>query len=452
MKKTYKFLILFIFLTSSFLLIKPVKAEISQLTGGTLDTTYVNGGSIKQRLGSGYNQIIQGFYLFIENNNGISATPRMIFSQYDTSDYGIGTTTVMSCTGISMPNGSSDVFYFQDGFNGVSCTPASYTLLANKYYQISVRFLSSNRITTFGSDTPTTYYTAKASGCNSSYGEDCDFDYLYFKILSPDEVSSQSNRVFRLTPDFEERFELNNVYFTGTYSTNASYDQIIIQINQLLTATSSQLYTNLYYYTTASTTIQNYSQSVYLPDGNYNYIAFLNNSTSNINNIDYYQYSWPFVVGSSTERISQFLPPFQPNMPNDLTETTICKNIDTTTIMGSIECAFRKLIYWSIIPSNDSINGLTDSYNKLKLSFPLNAFFGLTDAIKVGLATSTTLNDNLGIPFIKDTGEIYILPILSSTSLPNLIGTENTNLFRTTLGWLLWIGAGILVYLTFKKI
>jgi len=139
-------------------------------------------------------------------------------------------------------------------------------------------------------------------------------------------------------------------------------------------------------------------------------------------------------------------------MPNDLTETTICKNIDTTTIMGSIECAFRKLIYWSIIPSNDSINGLTDSYNKLKLSFPLNAFFGLTDAIKVGLATSTTLNDNLGIPFIKDTGEIYILPILSSTSLPNLIGTENTNLFRTTLGWLLWIGAGILVYLTFKKI
>jgi hypothetical protein len=45
-----------------------------------------------------------------------------------------------------------------------------------------------------------------------------------------------------------------------------------------------------------------------------------------------------------------------------------------------------------------------------------------------------------------------MLPVLSSSSLPNLIGGTNANLFRNSISWIIWILVAFLIFITFKKI
>jgi hypothetical protein len=124
----------------------------------------------------------------------------------------------------------------------------------------------------------------------------------------------------------------------------------------------------------------------------------------------------------------------------------------TTSIhfWNDITCGIRYAGCWLLEPHNFSKNYFSTGYENIKKTFPFNAFFSLTEQTKDALSYATSTNDTIGIPFIRNTGtttEYYILPVLSSTSVSNLIGEENEQLYRNSVSWLLWIivAVGIII-------
>jgi hypothetical protein len=131
-----------------------------------------------------------------------------------------------------------------------------------------------------------------------------------------------------------------------------------------------------------------------------------------------------------------------------------CEGIDTTTFFGGIECGLKKVIDWAITAKATTMDELDNRFNQLKLVFPFNAFFQIADIGEQVIATSTTsMNDTFDVPMIRKTStstEYYMIPVLSSSSMPNAIGQSNTTLIRTTLGFLMWLVAMIIIIMSIK--
>lgn len=136
----------------------------------------------------------------------------------------------------------------------------------------------------------------------------------------------------------------------------------------------------------------------------------------------------------------------------------ICAGIATSSsitdlhLFGDMECGFKKAGLWAFCPSQSSVQGIYLAYQDFKTVFPFNAFFGVTDAISSAIATTTPTDSSFSIPFPTATGTISMLPIISTSSIPNLIGADNNSLFRLTIGWIFWILAAILIFLQLKSI
>jgi hypothetical protein len=134
----------------------------------------------------------------------------------------------------------------------------------------------------------------------------------------------------------------------------------------------------------------------------------------------------------------------------DLTE---CNDTDPLDFYNSIICGLKKFSTWAICPPQWSINSLSNSYNDLKRSFPFNAFFDLTDTVSNAIATTTTnMNGTFSIPFATATGTFYMLPVISSSSMPSAIGQSNTTMIRNTITYIFWALAGFIIFITIKKI
>lgn len=146
------------------------------------------------------------------------------------------------------------------------------------------------------------------------------------------------------------------------------------------------------------------------------------------------------------------------DLPFGLSEDDVCSGIATTTsytnlhFLGDIECGLKKTGIWLLNPSDASMVLLYESYEDFKASFPFSAFFDLTTIISDTIATTTTDQaGTIGIPFINTDGEMIMLPIISSSTLSNAIGSSNAILFRYTITGLMWVLAGILIYIQFKR-
>ena len=136
------------------------------------------------------------------------------------------------------------------------------------------------------------------------------------------------------------------------------------------------------------------------------------------------------------------------------TENQICNNIATSTFFGGIECGLKKVAVWAFYPDMTSINLFKNSYDNLKSAFPFSTFFGLTDAVNAGVNHASSTDESIGVPMIRNTAtgtDFYILPVLASSSMANAIGQDNANLFRKSLGWLMWSAVGIMFFIQFKK-
>jgi hypothetical protein len=142
------------------------------------------------------------------------------------------------------------------------------------------------------------------------------------------------------------------------------------------------------------------------------------------------------------------------DLPFGLSEDNVCNGIATTTsytnlhFLGDLECAGKKLLVWALNPSTDSLDLLAKSADDIKTKFPFSAYFQLTTIVSDSIATTTTgMSGGLGMPFIDTGGDFTILPIISSTTLPNAIGEANTGLFRSTIQWIMWLSVAILIYI-----
>jgi hypothetical protein len=166
-----------------------------------------------------------------------------------------------------------------------------------------------------------------------------------------------------------------------------------------------------------------------------------------------YLYFWIDNVNGSSTFSFTAPPEYQDNVFNH-----ICDDIATSsgTLLDDLryntECGFKKFVYWAFTPTKAAQDGLIISYTNIKKLFPFNVYFNLTNTVTNSISTSTATTGTFDIPFINKTGDFYMLPVLSSSSLPNLIGGTNANLFRNSISWIIWILVAFLIFIIFKKI
>lgn len=137
-------------------------------------------------------------------------------------------------------------------------------------------------------------------------------------------------------------------------------------------------------------------------------------------------------------------------------EEQVCADVATSSgaffddFRFGVECGFRQVICWAFVPTPPAQKYFYNSAGRLKTSFPFNTYFGLISIVDTALATSTNMDSTFGIPFIETPaqgGDFYIMPVISSSSMPNAIGQENTDLFRLTISYLIWIAVAVLIIL-----
>jgi len=191
------------------------------------------------------------------------------------------------------------------------------------------------------------------------------------------------------------------------------------------------------------------TKSLVLLDGNYSWSSYL---------IDYNTYT-PVASTTWQNFTVKKLGSITFELPFGLSEDDVCLGVATTTsytnlhFLGDIECGLKKTVAWALNPSESSINMLYDAYLDLQGKFPFSAYFGLTTALNDAISTTTpSTNGSIGVPMINSSGDYYILPVIASSSLGNAIGQTNSTLFRTTIGYLMWLAVGFIIFLQFKRI
>lgn len=144
--------------------------------------------------------------------------------------------------------------------------------------------------------------------------------------------------------------------------------------------------------------------------------------------------------------------------------TRICEGLDVSynffgfPSLGAIQCGLKYGLQVSALfifsPNCDSLNYFQSSYSTFKKAFPFNAFFQLTDSIDTAITTasSTATAGSFSIPFIHSTGSIYMLSIMSESSMSNAIGSSNYSTYRLTIGFIYWLLGALIVYFTVRKI
>ena len=133
----------------------------------------------------------------------------------------------------------------------------------------------------------------------------------------------------------------------------------------------------------------------------------------------------------------------------------VCDGIDTGELLGQVECAIKSALTEAttiiFMPTAGSMNYFQDNYTTFKGAFPFNTYYQLMDTINtaIGSATSTSAG-SFSMPFIHTNGSFYMLPVVASSSMTNLLGATNVSTFRTTIGYLFWILVAFLIYLTVR--
>lgn len=127
------------------------------------------------------------------------------------------------------------------------------------------------------------------------------------------------------------------------------------------------------------------------------------------------------------------------------------------------QCTSDNIIYygvcaslcWLFVPTDYGLDSFTNNYENLKTTFPFSTYFQLTTAIQDGIENSGINTDNtIGVPMVRDkfgSPQYYILPVISSSTLPNAVGGANANAIRNGLSTIIWlVAAGVAVILFIK--
>ena len=254
--------------------------------------------------------------------------------------------------------------------------------------------------------------------------------------------------LYLTSPTFGQRFYNTDVLISGTFSNyGLMYNQAIIKIlNKSNWTALNDIVIDIA--TSTGTFSGNFSLADF-PDGNYRLYGNLVNTQTGLmsttsNKID-------FVTGTTTIFTGAGDQKYQTG--SLLTTEQVCNGIDTTTFFGGVECGFKKVIAWSFTPNSGTIDNLKSSYTNLQGAFPFTVFFKLTNTIS-GAISSTTLSRNgtFDVVMINKQKQLITVPVLSSSSMPKLIGQINTDLIRNTISWFMWLAIAFLIFLQFKNI
>lgn len=119
-----------------------------------------------------------------------------------------------------------------------------------------------------------------------------------------------------------------------------------------------------------------------------------------------------------------------------------CYDLATSTLLGWLTCAPREAFCWAFQSSASSSGYFSNAFFKLKLSFPFNAYFDITDAL-TGLATTTTETQGFKIPVpsVGTDGKATITmeTLITASTTKKVIGESNYTNIRQGIVWFLWI-------------
>lgn len=135
----------------------------------------------------------------------------------------------------------------------------------------------------------------------------------------------------------------------------------------------------------------------------------------------------------------------------------VCDSVATSSgttwddLRYGIECGFNKAMCFAFIPSESAFDDLLAAVNEMENSFPYNTVFYFTNEMENIINDLEQEDNTIGMPWITKDGEYYMLPVLSSSSVPNAIGEENAATFRQTIGYFPWIIVLILIIFHLRK-
>jgi len=159
-----------------------------------------------------------------------------------------------------------------------------------------------------------------------------------------------------------------------------------------------------------------------------------------------------------------------PITPNNAWCSGLCYDINTsqsttTAVWGipipwinwhPLNDGFCLIIYagcylWT--PRTSDISAFFANAASIQNDFPFNTFFTLANTIDNVFSSSTMASTTFNMIWIKQgtsTMQYVFIPILSSTSVPNLIGSDNNIIYRRTIGYLMDAAvAGAIIFLIF---
>jgi hypothetical protein len=113
-------------------------------------------------------------------------------------------------------------------------------------------------------------------------------------------------------------------------------------------------------------------------------------------------------------------------------------------------------VCWLIEPKESVSTVFNQNVDTIKGKFPFSLYFDLASSTKAVFSTSTaTTTGVFSLPMYGKNGSttdhFYMITVLSSSSMPNAIGSSNAIIFRNTLKYLFWILGAIYIIFRLQK-
>ena len=133
-------------------------------------------------------------------------------------------------------------------------------------------------------------------------------------------------------------------------------------------------------------------------------------------------------------------------------EETVCSDVATTSdFFYGITCGARRTICWVFAPSANSKKYIANAVTGFEESFPFNLYFTFINRISnIVLSQATSTAESIGIPFIDSQGDYYMLPVITTSTVPNALGTSYSTVHNGITNFI-WIITSLLITLIVYK-
>jgi hypothetical protein len=216
-----------------------------------------------------------------------------------------------------------------------------------------------------------------------------DVKYLYFRMWSSSDYLTTNDNVNRIYPPGFTWHMNNDFNFIGTYTNSSGYDFLRIDVVQYVGNDYEPTFIDSL--STSITSGQNISWSIpaNYPDGNYAWVAYLFDSSTQEKHEDQVVVYWNFSIGSSTPIIIQTnSSSTEPVGGGKYVMSNCNQKYDGTNFIFQTINALQKALCWLFIPQETSFQLLASSTNQIIYKAPIGYVKLAADSISA-IATSS---------------------------------------------------------------